>query len=82
MSKKIILTLSIISLIVAAVAGVGGDALFLVGLVIAFFLGLVLAFIVFSDAKERGKSPAFVLLPLFLGGIGGLIYYFIIKDSK
>jgi hypothetical protein len=48
----------------------------------ALIFCIVIAFVIYSDAKRRGKSAAFAALGIFLGGIGGLIYYFIIyKDS-
>ena len=83
MTKNAILVLSILNLILllSVFMGVGegySDLIFVMTLILV----LLLVFFVFSDAKLRGKSEAFALLPLLLGGIGGFIYYFIIIKEK
>lgn len=42
-----------------------------------YFLNL---FLISSDAKQRGLSQAYTLLGLFLGHVGGIIYFFISRN--
>ena len=51
-----------------------------IALAIIFYMSNV--YIVFVDAKTRNISHGYAGLPLVLGGLGGLIYYFIITDFR
>ena len=78
MSKILILALSLVSLVSAVVTSFGDETLNVIGLIIAIPLYIALIVFVAMDAKQKGKSMALIILPVLLGAIGGLIYYFIV----
>lgn len=84
MSKNAVLITSILSLITSIVYNVMQflkTTKPIIFIVVAVFW-IAVAFVVFSDAKERGrKHAAWGGLCFLIGGIGGLIYYFTIKEK-
>lgn len=82
MSKNAVLVLSLVSLANAAFTSFGGEILNIIGWGIAIALYVALIVFVVRDAKQRGKSMVLLVLPVLLGAIGGLIYYFIIFKEK
>ena len=82
MSKQNVLLITILSLVATPI-------LFAITIVsdVPFYLGIVgidiwLMSVVSNDAKKRNKSPVFSYLALFLGFIGGFIYYSVIISEK
>ena len=82
MSKTLILALSLVSLVSAVVTSFGDETLNIIGFIIAIPLYIALIVFVAMDAKQKGKSMALIILPVLLGAIGGLIYYFIVFKEK
>ena len=84
MGKKSILAASIISLVLVIVYEVGslpmGAKAILLLFLIASWIGVI--FVVFMDTKKRNKPTLYAALALALGGLGGLIYYFNIKNES
>lgn len=83
MSKNSVVVASIVSLILSLLYNF--VALEMKYKAILFLITLIswiaIIYVIFSDAKQRNKSLAFVALGLFLGGLGGLIYYALIFNS-
>jgi len=82
MSKISVIITSILSLIVTFIFNYlpdsGMNELKIGSFVATIILWIAVVFVVFADAKKRNKSPGFAGLTLITGGIGGLIYYFVI----
>ena len=55
--------------------------IFLLVVVASLSLWMALIVAVAKDASQRGKSGVFCLLPLFIGWLGGIIYYAIISSD-
>ena len=82
MSKQNVLLITIIALVATPL-------LFAFDIVFdfPFYIGIIgidfwLMSVVGNDAKKRNKSPVFSYLALFLGFIGGFIYYALIISEK
>jgi len=84
MSKNLILITSIISLILAGIYTFFSLSYTPKGILFytLIIVWIAVVYIVFSDAKKRGKPTIFTGLALLLGGIGGLIYYFTISKES
>lgn len=91
--KKTILLVSVLQLIaslaVGLAFGIGNESndvllslLLAVGFPSSLILWVGLCYAVDLDTKKRGKSSLFSFLPFLIGGIGGLIYSFIILKEK
>ena len=86
MSKLSVLITSLLSLIVTGLFNYLPES-GMIGLKIGSFIGTIIlwvavVYVVFADAKQRNKSPGFAGLTLITGGIGGLIYYFVIFKEQ
>ena len=84
MSKNLVLITSLVHLIIAGIYGFANLSTNIkrIVLIVALIWSLVVVVAVFADAKQRGKSAAFAGLGLFLGGLGGLIYYSMIYGEN
>lgn len=83
MKKNSILTGSIILLVLTiAYSSLEDFTIKIISLIALIVMWLVLTYMVFADTKRRNVSGLFVATTFFLGGIGGLIYYFNIFKEK
>ncbi|MBR9677492.1 hypothetical protein GOV04_05095 [Candidatus Woesearchaeota archaeon] len=84
MGKNLILITSIISLIMTIVYNFVSLSYTPKGILFysLIVIWIVLTYFVFADVKKRNMPTIYVGTTLFLGGLGGLIYYFkIYKQS-
>jgi hypothetical protein len=84
-SKAFVLLSSIFSLIVSVLYSLSHA--FQKSVAIVTTLALVFSFAmvalaVYTDARRRDKPEMFAALGLVLGGLGGLIYYSMVKDES
>lgn len=86
MSKNIILITSLISLGLSATYNfvIFTKSTTQILFILTAISWIAVPFVVFSDAKQRGKKPGpWGGISILLGGIGGLIYYAtIFKENK
>lgn len=57
-------------------------SLILMFAVTALTLWITSIVLIYQDCKARNKNVVLILLPIFVGGIGTLIYYLVIKNES